>query len=70
MDMVELQQVRQMPAARPRTMVDEREAGNDYVDDKLSSSVFGCYQKIHMTYSSFSWPPCAYDTPLPKKGQY
>jgi hypothetical protein len=70
MDMVELQQVRQMPVARPRTVVDEREDKNDFVDDRLSSKAFGCYQKIQMTHSSFSWPPCAYDTPLQKQWQY
>jgi hypothetical protein len=42
-DMVELQQVRQMPTTRPRTVVDEREDRNDSMDDKLSSGVFGCY---------------------------
>jgi hypothetical protein len=35
-------------------VVDEREDGNDFVDDKLSSSAFGCYQKIQMTQSSFA----------------
>jgi hypothetical protein len=45
-DMVELQQVGQMPVARPRTMVDERVDENDFVDDRLSSGAFGCYQKI------------------------
>jgi hypothetical protein len=29
-----------MPVAGPRTMVDEREDGNDFVDDRLSSSFF------------------------------
>jgi hypothetical protein len=64
MDMVELQQVRQMPAARPRTVVDEREDENDFVNDRLSSSTFGSYQKIHMTHSYFSWTSCAYGTLL------
>jgi hypothetical protein len=59
-----------MPVAELGTVVDEKEDGNDSVDDKLSSGTFGCYQKIHMTPSSSSWPPCAYDTPIPKKGQY
>jgi hypothetical protein len=67
-DMVELQQDGQIPIAELETMVDEKEDRNDFVDDKLSSGAFGCYQKIHMTPSS--WPPCAYDTRLPKKGQY
>jgi hypothetical protein len=58
-----------MPVAGPETMVDEKEDGNDSVDDKLSSGAFGCYQKIHMILSS-SWSPYAYDTPLPKRGQY
>jgi hypothetical protein len=40
--MVELQQVRQMPAARPGTIMDEREDKNDFVDDRLSSGAFGC----------------------------
>jgi hypothetical protein len=44
--MVELQQVARMPAAGPRTVVDEREDKNDFVDDKLSSGAFGCYPKI------------------------
>jgi hypothetical protein len=53
-----------MPVAGPRTMVDKREDENDFVDDRLSSGFFGCYQKIQMTHSSFSRSPCAYDTPL------
>jgi hypothetical protein len=53
-DMVELQQDGQMPVAGPGTMVDEREDGNDFADDRLSSSAFGCYQKIQRTQSSFS----------------
>jgi hypothetical protein len=44
--MVELQRVRQMPVARPGTVMDEREDGNDFVDDRLSSGAFGCYKKI------------------------
>jgi hypothetical protein len=44
--MVELQQVRQMPIVGPRTVVDKREEENDFVIDRLSSSTFGCYQKI------------------------
>jgi hypothetical protein len=52
--MVELQQVRQMPAIGRGTVVDEREDGNDFVDGRLSSGTFGCYQKIKMTHSSFS----------------
>jgi hypothetical protein len=46
MDMVELQQVGQMPAARLGTVVDEKEGENDFVDGRLSSGAFGCYQKI------------------------
>jgi hypothetical protein len=64
MDTVELQQVGQMLVVRPGTVVDEREDENDFVDGRLSSGAFGCYQKIQMTHSSFSWPPCAYDTLL------
>jgi hypothetical protein len=47
--MVELQQGGQMPVAEPETIVDERDDGNDFVDDRLSSGAFGCYQKIQMT---------------------
>jgi hypothetical protein len=32
-----------MPAARPGTVVDERENRNDSMDDKLSFGAFGCY---------------------------
>jgi hypothetical protein len=52
--MVELQQDGQMPIAGSETVVDENEDGNYFVDDKLPSGAFGCYQKIHMTPFS-SW---------------
>jgi hypothetical protein len=32
-----------MPVAGPGTMVDERKDGNDFADDRLSSSTFSCY---------------------------
>jgi hypothetical protein len=32
-----------MPVAGPKTIVDEREDKNDFVDGRLSSSAFGCY---------------------------
>jgi hypothetical protein len=35
-----------MTAVRPGTVVDERKDENDFVDDRLSSSAFNCYQKI------------------------
>jgi hypothetical protein len=44
--MVELQQVGQMSVAGPGTVVDEREDKNHFVDDRLSSGTFDCYQKI------------------------
>jgi hypothetical protein len=42
-----------MPATGPRTIVDERQDKNDFVDDRLSFGAFGYYHKIQMTYSSF-----------------
>jgi hypothetical protein len=41
-----------MPVAGPKTRVDEKEDGNDFGDDTLSSGAFGCYQKVHMIPSS------------------
>jgi hypothetical protein len=49
---VKLQQDEQMHVARLEIVVDEKEDGNGFRDDTLSSGAFDCYQRTHTTPSS------------------